>query len=473
MKKLSIIVLMLLLVVSVGLVSAGPNDLPGTGWTSGQQIQNVGAASGTVNLTAYDQAGTAYNCGDQALDPGESYTYLPDNDCTGMPAGFEGSAVASADQPIAAIVNVANPSVGKAAGQYTGTDGSAVATSIVFPLVKSNHAGRTTTFYIQNASNSTNTISAAYVVQGITYNDSFPNVPANAMVILNPADAGVPQGTGNVGALTVTGTQPIAGSSLEHETTAAVGANLQASRGFVPSDFGSDLFCPLARYQFGGLNTTTGLQVMNVSGGTETIQVTYKVSFPSPHTVGPFTASNVPDGASANFLASDHLSPGELGAISVTAVGGGDLAAITNDRADNPNPKRYTTYACFAETNATSTVSLPLAKEDFFNNTTGIQIQNVGNGPATFTLTYKTGGGNTVVISHTDPVPAGGSKTFYRVASGGTSNIQVNSGNINNLPGTVSGVTITANQPIVAIANEANYTGVNPQDTKNYEGFNQ
>ena len=390
-----------------------------------------------------------------------------------MPAGFEGSAVASADQPIAAIVNVANPSVGSAAGQYTGTDGADVSTSIVFPLVKSNHAGRTTTFYIQNASNSTNTITANFVVAGIPYNNSYPSVPANAMVIVNPVDAGVPTGNGQVGALTVTGTQPVAGSSLEHEHTAAVAVNLQASRGFVPTDFGPDLFCPLARYGFGALNATSGLQVMNVSGGQESIQVTYKVSFPAPRTVGPITVNNVPNGASANFLASDHLNPGELGAISVTSVGGGDLAAITNDRADAPNPKRFTTYACFADANTTTTISLPLVKEEFFNNTTGIQIQNVGNGPATFTLTYKTGQGNTVVISHSDAVPVGASKTFFRVASGGTANILVNSGNINNLPGTVSGVTITSNQPIVAMANEANYNGVNPQDTKNYEGFNQ
>jgi hypothetical protein len=162
-----------------------------------------------------------------------------------------------------------------------------------------------------------------------------------------------------------------------------------------------------------------------------------------------------------------------LAAVSVTSTGGGDLAAITNDRADAPNPKRFTTYACFAETNATNSISLPLAKEDFFNNTTGIQIQNVGNGPATYTLTYRTGAGNTVVLTHTDPVPVGASKTFFRVASGGTANIQVSSGSLANLPGTVSGVTITSNQPIVAMANEANYNGVNPQDTKNYEGFNQ
>jgi hypothetical protein len=474
MKKLSIIMLMLLLVLSVGLVSAGPNDLPGNGWTSGQQIQNVGNASGVVNLTAYDQAGAPTNCGDQPLDPGESYTYLPETDCPGMPPGFEGSAVASADQPIAAVVNVNNRSVGKAAGQYTGTDGSEVSTTIVFPLVKSNHVGRTTTFYVQNASNSTNNIDADFVVNGVTYSKSYPNVPANAMVIVNPVDAGVPTGTGNIGALTVTGTQPLAGSSLEHETTAAIGANLQASRGFVPTDFDSTLYCPLARRNHGPLNATTGLQVMNVSGGVETIEVTYQIIAPVPHTVGPIIAANVPNGASANFLQSDDLAAGEIGSVTVTAAGGGNLAAIINDRADNPNPRRFTTYACFGDANTTNSISLPLVKEDFFNNTTGIQVQNVGIANATFTLTYVTNNGDTVVISHTDAVAPGASKTFYRINNGSTANVTFSTGTAGDLDETVSGVTITSAQPIVAIANESNYTGLgNPQDTKNYEGFNQ
>jgi hypothetical protein len=212
---------------------------------------------------------------------------------------------------------------------------------------------------------------------------------------------------------------------------------------------------------------------MNVSGGPETIEVTYDVIFPAPRTVGPITAANVPDGASANFLQQDHLDPGELASISVVSTGGGDLAAIVNDRADAPNPKRFTTYACFAESNATTTISLPLVKEGFFNNTTGVQVQNVGNAPATFTLTYKTHTGFTVEVTHTDAVAPGASKTFYRLPANGTANIQVVSGTLSNLNATVNGVTITSAQPIVAIANESNYTGVTPQDTKNYEGFNQ
>jgi hypothetical protein len=469
-KFLSLLILVVLL-MGVSLVGANTNNLPGGGWESGQQIQNVGGGTANVILTAYNTAGANFPCDNQTLAPGASFTWLPDNCQT--PAGFQGSAVASSNEPIVAVVNVNNRTVGAAAGQYTGTDGGEISTTIAFPLVKNNHAGRTTTFFVQNASSNVNTIEATFSVAGNTYQKSYPNVPAHAMVIITPNDAGVPSGMGNVGSLSLTGTQPLAGTSLEHEAVAAVAQNLQASRAFTPSDYGSTLYCPLARRNFGGLDTTTGLQVQNVANSPQNISIVYSiVAGPGAGTtVGPFTANNVAPGASANFLASDHLQAGNLASITVT--GSGNLAAIVNDRADAPNPRRFTTYACFAAGKTTSTVNLPLVKEDFFHNTTGIQVQNVGNAAATYTLTYKTHTGHTVVVTHTDPVPPGGSKTFYRIGAGGTANLTVVSGSLANLNSTVSGVVITSGQPIVAIGNESNYTGVNPQDTKNYEGFNQ
>jgi hypothetical protein len=474
MKKLSIIVLMLVMIISVGLVSAGPNDLPGTGWTSGQQIQNVGSSSGTVNLTAYDQSGNDYSCGNQALDPGESYTYLPDNDCPTMPAGFEGSAVASADQPIAAVVNVTNRPTGAASGQYTGTDGSAVSTTIAFPLVKSNHAGRTTTFFIQNASTSNNTISVEFNIAGNTYNNAYNNVPPNAMVIVNPADAGVPLGTGYFVGLTVTGTQPIAGTSLEHETAPTVANSMQASRGFVPSDYGTDLFCPLVRHNYSAILTTSGIQVQNVGNAPTNITVTYSMVVGSAINTT-VTQNNVAPGASANFLQSTDFNNNSLGAATITSSGQ-PLAAIVNDRAQATNPIRVTTYACFNQANATETISLPLVKEYWFGNTSGLQIQNVGNAPTDVILTYNTNNGDTVVIRTTSPIPAGASKTFYALTTNGTSGISVVSGSLNDLSSTVSGVVVESEdgQPIVAIGNEGSLaSNPLPQDTKNYEGFNQ
>lgn len=471
MKKL-LVVLLIALLAGAGIVAAQGTQPPGGGWESGQQIQNAGSSNANVVLNAYAQNGTEYSCDAQTLTPGASFTWLPAN-CS-APAGFQGSAVASSDQPIVAVVNVNNRTVGAAAGQYQGTSGSDVSTSISFPLVKHNHAGRTTTFYIQNASSSTNNITATFrrVGDAQAYVATYNNVPANAMVIVSPADTTpvFPSGTGTgVGGLIVSGTQPVAGSSLEHEHTATVAANLQASRGFVPGDYDSTVYCPLARYGFGALNTTTGLQVQNVGGSNIDVDVTYNVIFPAARTVTVPTVTGVAPGASANFLASDHLATGELASITVEATG--EVAAITNDRADAPNPRRFTTYACFGAGNATNGVSLPLVKEDFFHNTTGVQVQNVGNAPATFTLTYTTNNGDVVTVANTTAVPAGESKTFFRIFGGGTSGINI-TGDVNDLNQTVSGVVITSNQPIVAIANESNYTGINPQDTKNYEGFN-
>jgi hypothetical protein len=372
---------------------------------------------------------------------------------------------------------VNNKPTGQAAGQYNGTDASDAATTISFPLVKNNHSSRTTTFYVQNASGNTNNVNATFVVNGVSYNQAYNNVPANAMVIITPNDAGVPSGQGNVGSLTVTGTEPLAGSSLEHETSPTVANNLQASRAFSASDYGSTLFCPLVRYQFGGKVTTTGLQVQNVSGGSETINVSYTI-VAGPSGAGSVinaTPQTVADGASANFLQANDLQAGDLAAATITSTGGGDLAAIINDKATGTSPERVTTYACFNEANATTQISLPLVKESFNENTTGVQVQNIGTGPTGLQLTYRTTTGTTVVIETTSDVPAGNSKTFNLLASGGTSGITATSGTLASLSGTVNGVVVESldGEPVVAIANESWSGGSTPQDTKNYEGFNQ
>ena len=185
MKKAIPFVLVIVLLVSVGLTFA-QGGLPGSGWKSGQQAQNVGSASAKVVMTAYEQNGTSHDCGEKTIASGASATYLTDTDCP-VDAGFIGSAVLSADQAIAAIVNVNNRGTGAAAGQYQGTDGVDVADTISFPLVKNNHSGRTTTFYVQNASTSPNNMTATFSVNGTDYSKTYNNVPGNAMVIISPS----------------------------------------------------------------------------------------------------------------------------------------------------------------------------------------------------------------------------------------------------------------------------------------------
>ncbi|MCZ2112460.1 MAG: hypothetical protein LC131_01215 [Anaerolineae bacterium] len=460
-KVLTILTVLIVVLAAVGLVMAEGNALPGSGWKSGQQIQNVGAANASIVFQAYGQNGAAYNCGTKPAGPGASVNFLTDTDCTTVPAGFVGSAVVSADQPIAAIVNVNNRGVGNAAGQYRGTDGADVANTIAFPLVKNNFGGRTTTFYVQNASGNTNNVNASFRVGANSYTKSFSNVPANAMVVISPADAGVPNNA--VGSLTVTGSQPLAGTSLEHEASVAVANNMQASRAFTPNDYDQTAYCPLVRNAHTANGMTTGIQAQNVSSAAQTVSVKYSYSIGGgalqSKTV---TSPSLAAGESFTFFQGDGtygVPAGALGSATVTGSGG-NIAVVVNDRAFalTGSKTRVTTYSCFAGSSATPNVVLPLYKELFGGNTTGIQVQNVGSSATTVQATFlPTGGAPKTFTSPT--IQPGASHTFFGMAG---------------LGNTFGGVTLSASQPIVAMANESSFgAGASGQDTKNYEGFNQ
>lgn len=477
MKKRIFAILTLMALMSVGLVAAQSGDLPGAGWNTGQQVQNVGSSPASIVLTAYDQSGTDYNCGTNSnVAPGASVNYLTSN-CP-VPSGFVGSAVVSADQEIAAIVNVNNRPTGAAAGQYRGT--SSPSTTVSFPLVKHNFGGRTTTFYVQNTG-PTADITATFITGPLngattTRNHTYTNVPTNAMVIVSPADASVPGG--DLGSLTVSSSSALAGSSLEHEHTATVGSNLQASTGFTSADADTTLYCPLYRKSHTANGFSTGVQVQNVSGSAQniTFEFTYSVGGGAVQNFSQ-TATNVANNASFTFFAGSiaGIPNGALGSAKITS--GGDVVAVVNDRAFNLNPSRLSTYACFSDGDKTNQVVIPLFKEFFGGNTTGIQIVNVGASPATVNVTYAPVGGSPVTFT-APAIPAGQSATYFGVSSAlSPAGINATSGTASSLAGKFGGVTITSNQPIFAIANESSFagggSGASGQDNKNYEGFNR
>lgn len=472
LKKTFVLVLALLLVM-VGIVSAQSGNLPGSGWWSGQQIQNVGTANASVLFTAYDDQGNDYACGNaKSAQPGQSVNFLTNTDCT-VPAGFVGSAVVSADQPIAAIVNVVNMPSGRAAGMYRGTDGADVANSIAFPLMKSNYFGRSTTLYIQNASSSPNTINVTVKVGASNFTKTFNNVPANAMVLVGPADTNPAMGNNSVGSATVTGTGPMAGAALEYQNAVALGSNLHAYTAFAPSDFAPKAFCPLIRNNYARLNT--GVQAQNVSNSAQAIRLTYsyRVNNTGAVMTKVITSPSVPAGASTTFFTPANGLPDKaVGSAMVEGVNGGNIAVIVNDETFTLNPNRVAAYTCFPSNAATTKIALPLYKEFYFGDTSGIQVQNVGNAAANISVTYYPPSGGPVKFTQNN-IAAGASATFYNAS--GSSAV---SGNPAVLLQTAGGVVVESNQPIVAIVNEEPGTkaGARPastQDAKVYEGFNQ
>jgi hypothetical protein len=456
--------------------------IPGSGWWSGEQVQNVGSLSANLVVTAYDQASASYSYS-TSVATGASTTVLPNN-FSGMPNGFIGSAVVSSDQPIKAIVNVTNQlagsfgvSGGKAAAQYQGTE--AAATTLYFPLAKNNRFGKTTAFYLQNAGSSAATAQVTFKMDdGGVYNYTTPSIGANRMVLVSPANAGVPStntNRANIGSMTVTSAQPMAGTVFEYTVGEAIATVLNGTRGFTSSDFATKAYAPVVKNnRFGRF---TGIQVQNVGGSPITVTIDYKAT--SSNCAG-LTAqdvrTNVAPGASTTVVQQAGTSNFQANCTGAATINGsGNFVAIVNEQNVTGAPTAGITYSAMPNSTVTTKVSLPLFKDQRFGFSSGLQIQNVGGSTATNVVaTFVCKGNNSAntpftAISNPRTIAAGSAYLFYKPSGmpAGT----FTGGNPFSLSGANCGVTVTSDQPIVAIVNETPDTA-GALDDNNYEGFN-
>lgn len=486
MKKI-VTYLVLIAVLVSATVAFAQTGLPGSGWWSGEQIQNVGSSDANVTVVAYDMSSSNTYTANATVSSGAAYTFTP-NDFASMPDGFQGSAVVSADQPIKAIVNVTNRQSGslgvaggKAAAQYQGIDGSMVDTTLYFPLVKGDHYGKTTTFYIQNAGTSAATATATFTMRnGDTHVYTTPSIGPNQMVAFSVFDAGTyspSSNDGRVGGLVVTSSQPLAGTVLEHYTTESPATIAQGTRGFTSADFDTKAYAPVIKNS--RFNRFTGIQVQNVSGGDVDITVTYAgTAGACAGNTYTDSVTGVADGTSHTFvqLPGQTNLPSDCTA-SATIEATGNIVAIVNEAyvssyVSAGNDQRAVTSSAIPASSATTKISVPLFKDDRFEKRTGLQIQNVGSAQATnIVATFVcSGGASFTAVSKPQTVDAGAAVLFYHPSTQGSMFEAANpfaSDNVN------CSVTVTADQPVVAIANESVTPGAAlAQDNNNYEGFN-
>lgn len=478
MKK-KLLAFVIVFALAFAIASTSSAALPGSGWWQGASFQNVGSGQATVVLTAYDSASSDTYSHQLTIGAGASVTVLP-NDIPNLPSGFLGSIAASSDQPLAAQVNVTNRQAagygvagGKAAAYYNGVNGDQTGTSWLFPLVKHNHFNKTTTFYLQNAGSAATTVNVEFVVNGSSYNYNTPPVGPGQMVAVEPALAGVPSGNGNIGAMEATSTEPIAAVMLEHEHSASVAVVLQGSGGFTPSGLNNQVFCPLYKKNYFGRNS--GMQVQNAHGSAQNISVTFVAQNGTEYTS---SANNVASGASVLFYGPDinNLPGGNSDGLYSARVQGssGNVAVVVNE-SELPlvNPvQTSTTYACQASTSATSTVSYPAYKQNWFGRATGMQVQNVGSSDATNVVMTFVDNNGTSYTTNALSIDAGAALNIVNAHT-----MAIWSGA--SLPdSTLSGVIITSDQPLMVVSNESSWLGTAPNngpssfDKSNAEGFN-
>jgi hypothetical protein len=477
-KKLFAIVLAFSLAASLASAVVAQTGIPGSGWWTGEQIQNVGTATATIVVTAYDKNGALTYTTSQTATVGSTIGLIPSN-FPGMPAGFIGSAVVSSDQPIKAVVNVANvPSSpygiagGKAQALYQGTE--VVDTKLYFPMVKNNRFSKSTAFYIQNAGSTAASVTAVYKMDtGGTYTHTVASVEPNKMVLINPSDAGVPTtggagGRDNIGSLTVSSAQPLAGTVFEYTNNENPATVLAGTRGFTAADFDTKAYAPIIKNaRFGRF---TGIQVQNASAGPIDVTIRYIGSAGvCAGSVYTDTASGIAAGASRTFnqTTGQTTLPSDCAA-SATVIATGNFIATVNESTTSSPPTAAITYSAIPDKAATTKVSVPQFKDRRFGATSGLQIQNVGGATATnIVSTFSCRGGATfTAVSVARSAASGGSIQWYQPFSNpALFSTPFSSMNV------VCGVTITADQPIVAINNET-ATTAGAFDDNNYEGFN-
>ncbi|MCP4360741.1 MAG: hypothetical protein GY796_22260 [Chloroflexi bacterium] len=454
-KKTFLFLLVALLLVAVGVASAqiGPQ---GGGFWFGATHQNVGTGTATVSVTAYDSASSSTYPYSTSIASGAALNIGP-SDIPSLPAGFVGSIVTSSDEPLVALVNLTNReaggngiSGGKAAAIYNGIGSSSPNTDLEFPLAKYNHFNKTTTFYLQNAGSSTTTVDVTFNIGGTAYPYTTSSISPGQMVAVDAGLAGV-TGTNNIGAMSMTASEPIAGVMLEHEHTATVATVLQGSSGFAPGEIEQTIYCPT--YKQNHFGRKSGLQVQNLHTSAQDITATF-VSGGSSFVS---TKTSVASGASVTFIDVPEITSGTL--FAATVVGADGLVAGIVNEAELPllnTNQTSTTYNCQAASTASTTVSYPAYKENRFGRTTALQIQNVGGSAATnIVLSFTDNNGDTHTTSA--QTIAAGDSSVYVCASAKS----IWSGS--SLPAsTLSGVTITSDQDIIVVANEASWTSVSP-----------
>lgn len=509
MKK--VIAALVAVVLLATMVSSASAALPGPGWWTSFQIQNVDTGNATLAFTAYWQVGATSNDvysedGTITLAQGAAVIYNPGLAPTyptgnrigfnttdkHLPTGFAGGVEVQSDKAIRAVVNVGNNPAGtvgitggRASSFYQGTQGEDVGTSISFPVMKHNYYGQTTSFYVQAAGGAATivaTFTTAVCTDGTaasTYNVPAVNIAAGKTYLLDPAAASVPLTC--LGSLQVTATSGnIAGVIVETQHSANPGTFALATKGFGADDADTKIVAPTNKVSFYG--GSTGWQILNPGATAATAVVTFTVTAVAPGSAAATAGIEIGDqyrdevsiaagqsylfsAGNGNYLACDPVAGAPAMAAGIffagTAVASQPVVATVNEA----NGGNRIVYSAFPAKYATTAVAAPLVKENFYGATTSVAVQNVGTADATVILAYVCSGDG----AGTYNVPA---QTIHPNSAMNFMDMDnaTRWGSVLVEPNAQCAVSVssTNGQPIVAVAQESNPT----VDTKNYEGFN-
>ncbi|MBI3967678.1 MAG: hypothetical protein HY329_18730 [Chloroflexi bacterium] len=390
--------------------NAAPDPAFGGVWRTGLQVFNLDASGpANVQIRYVNRDGSV-----AAVTPtvtvaaGRSQTFF--GATSGVPEGFTGSAVVTADRAVTVVVNQLAQEAGMA-GSFDAV--SSPGPRVSAPVVLRDANDVNTVLHVQNAGAATlsqvtvRIYRVDEVAPGATRVIAAPLAPGAAFAL--PLAGITELGAGFLGSAVIEATQPLA-VVANHSN----GQFLQASAGQIAG--AARLFGPLVMSNNAGFGSA--VQIQNV--GTTTTAVTMRVVSSLTGVVYPAQTRTLVPGAATNLRTALLVGSDErfVGSVVVEASGGGQIVGVVHQA--NGATNQASAYTLF--TSGAATITAPLVQTSNSGWSSGFQIQNVGAQAATVTVVVVDAAGHLVgtVTNPTRTLAPGASETWFPITELGT-----------------------------------------------------
>jgi hypothetical protein len=439
--------------------------LPGAA-SSGMQVQNLDPllpARMTANFFPLN-GGSPISVTRSGVAAGAAANFYPPGERSLANGGY--AAIVSADRPLAAITRT-DWSAGGAA-----IVGNAVAgREIALPAAFKRYGGLNSIVLIQNTDTGQSaTVAVEYYGSGggaalLTASKTIgPGTSVAVDLATDPAFAALPGGTAG-GLIIKSPKAPVAVQVFV--TNSRFPKAIYAFEGQPVERAAARLYAPLIRNEFQG---TSYIVVVNPGDSTVEVSVNYITSALTPVCTGiiqhggkPFTIAAK---GSAIFAQANvpSLPTGDsglplrcLGSAVIDIAGGKVLAMVTDADLGSHGSGTAAAYNAFSDADGAKKVALPLwrSRHSRLDLSTGVQVMNIGDAHAYVRFEIETDVGLSQLTTMT--IPPLGSYTSYPPSFAA-------------LPSnTVGSATLTSDQPIVVIVNDASSSGAT--DSAIYSGI--
>ncbi len=388
----------LMLGVMVALMISVPIFAQWTGtWVSSFQVMNLGTTRANVAVVYYREDGTvAGNASyDYQVEPKSSVNIYQPN-VPNLPSGFKGSAVVSADQPVAAIgseqVTYSDGRIGNS--QYSGIGAAELGQKFYLPNVNKLFGGGqwSSRITVQNttASAATGTVTF-YNADGTTANTQSVSLPARGSVTLSQINnASLPNGW--LGSAVVNVNQDVA---VVVDVMSGDG-RVETYNGF--SSGSLNVFLPTLLINFGANAWNTSFQVLNIGDSTASVTMYYYT--PGSATPAKTVTASIPKFNSINRYqpsVDSGLATGGSWIGSVVIESNQPIVAVGSQSSGAPGKQLASIYNGGAQGALEGYLPTVLKNFGGSNFMTGFQIMNVGAAAANVTVEYYTAGATTPI----------------------------------------------------------------------------